>query len=49
MKLQFGEIIEGYTIPVINERVARAGAGILFLFGMVSFFFRSCIWDLPWV
>lgn len=37
MKLQFGDNIEGYSIPVINERVARAGAGILFLFGIVSF------------
>lgn len=36
--LHFGEIVEGYSIPVINEREARAAAGILFLFGMISFF-----------
>jgi len=35
--LQFGEYIEGYEVAVINEREARAGAGILFLFGMISF------------
>ncbi len=29
---QFGENVEGYTIPVLNEREIRAGAGILFLF-----------------
>lgn len=34
----FGEQINGYDIPVLNEREARAAAGILFLFGMVSFF-----------
>ncbi len=36
--LYFGEEVKGYDIPVINEREARAAAGILFLFGMVSFF-----------
>jgi len=35
--LQFGEKIEGYDVKVINEREARAGAGILFLFGIISF------------
>ncbi len=34
---QFGENVKGYDIPVINEREARAGAGILFLFAMISF------------
>src|SRR5450759_1379669 len=29
---QFGETIEGYNIPVLNEREIRAAAGILFLF-----------------
>lgn len=29
--LQFGENVEGYNIPVLNEREIRAGAGILFL------------------
>ncbi len=36
--LYFGEQVNGYDIPVLNEREARAAAGILFLFGMVSFF-----------
>lgn len=34
---QFGEIVEGYSIPVLNEREIRGGAGILFLFMIVSF------------
>jgi hypothetical protein len=29
---QFGETVEGYDIPVLNEREIRASAGILFLF-----------------
>jgi len=29
---QFGETVEGYNIPVLNEREIRAAAGILFLF-----------------
>jgi hypothetical protein len=29
--LQFGEHVEGYDIPVLNEREIRAAAGILFL------------------
>ena len=33
----FGEQVEGFAIPVLNEREVRAGAGILFLFAMVSF------------
>ena len=28
---QFGEIVPGYDIPVLNEREIRAGAGILFV------------------
>jgi len=28
---QFGETVEGYNIPVLNEREVRAAAGILFL------------------
>jgi len=35
--IYFGEIVEGYSVPVLNEREARAGAGILFAFGMISF------------
>jgi hypothetical protein len=30
-KKQFGETVEGYNIPVLNEREIRAAAGILFL------------------
>lgn len=29
---QFGENVEGYRIPVLNEREIRASAGILFFF-----------------
>jgi len=35
--MEFGKRVDGYDIPVINERVARAGAGILFLFALISF------------
>lgn len=35
---QFGESIEGFDYRVINEREARASAGIMFLFGMLSLF-----------
>jgi hypothetical protein len=33
----FGNEVEGYDVKVINEREARAGAGILFIFGFLSF------------
>ena len=33
----FGEVVEGYKVKVLNEREARAGAGILFLLGFISF------------
>jgi len=33
----FGEEVEGYEIPVLNEREARAGAGILLLPAIYSF------------
>lgn len=35
--IYFGETVEGYDIPVLNEREARAGAGILLLPAMYSF------------
>lgn len=35
--LSFGEHLDGYPVPVLNERALRAGAGILFLFAMVAF------------
>ena len=33
----FGEHLDGYAVPVLNERAVRAGAGILFLLAMVAF------------
>jgi len=34
---QFGQALPGYSVPVLNERAVRAGAGILFFFAIVSF------------
>ena len=34
--IQFGENVEGYNIPVLNEREIRASAGILFLAVFIS-------------
>ena len=34
--IQFGETVEGYDIPVLNEREIRAGAGILFVLMFVA-------------
>ncbi len=34
--IQFGEHVEGYTIPVLNEREIRAAAGILFLIMFIA-------------
>ena len=36
--IQFGENVEGYDIPVLNEREVRASAGILFLLLLISIF-----------
>lgn len=36
---QFGEVVEGYETKVINEREARASAGIIFLFAIIGFSF----------
>lgn len=33
----FGEQLEGYEVRVLNERAVRAGAGLLFLFAIISF------------
>ncbi|MDH6532850.1 hypothetical protein M2119_001087 [Aurantimicrobium minutum] len=33
----FGEIVEGYDIPVFNEREVRASAGILFIIGFSAY------------
>ena len=35
--LQFGELMPEYQVPVLNEREARAGAGILFFVAIVAF------------
>jgi hypothetical protein len=35
--LCFGERVDGYTVPVLNEREVRAGAGILFFLAMIAF------------
>lgn len=35
--MAFGERVEGYDVPVLNEREARAGAGILFFVALVAF------------
>src|SRR5215207_8845150 len=34
--IKFGEDVEGYAIPVLNEREIRASAGILFLILFIS-------------
>ncbi|HAH25376.1 MAG TPA: DUF4395 domain-containing protein [Prolixibacteraceae bacterium] len=34
--IKFGEDVEGYEIPVLNEREVRATAGILFLFAFLA-------------
>ena len=36
---KFGETVEGYNIPVLNEREIRAAAGILFLATFISLMF----------
>jgi hypothetical protein len=33
----FGEKVEGYSVPVLNEREVRAGAGILFFLAITVF------------
>ena len=35
----FGETVQEHDFKVINEREARASAGIMFLFGIISFFY----------
>lgn len=37
--IKFGEDVEGYSIPVLNEREVRAAAGILFLATYTSLMF----------
>ena len=31
----FGERLDGYAVPVLNERAVRAAAGIVFFFAIV--------------
>jgi len=38
-RVQFGETVEGYAVPVLNEREIRAAAGILFLATFLSLLF----------
>lgn len=38
-RVKFGEDVEGYNIPVLNEREIRAAAGILFLATFMSLMF----------
>ncbi len=44
----FGETVPGFDYKVINEREARASAGIMFLFGLLSLFsvyiYRTIFW-----
>jgi len=37
----FGEQVEGYTIPVLNEREIRAAAGMLFVMMFISIFLAA--------
>jgi hypothetical protein len=35
--LEFGETVDGYAVPVLNERAVRAGAGLLFFLAVIAF------------
>lgn len=37
MNLRFGESVDGFAVPVLNEREVRAAAGILFFFALTAF------------
>jgi len=37
--IKFGEDVEGYRVPVLNEREVRAAAGIMFLVLLISLMF----------
>src|SRR5205809_2959969 len=50
--IQFGENIEGYNIPVLNEREIRASAGILFLatfFSLMLIIFKNNFLPIKYV
>ncbi len=42
---QFGETVPGYAVPVLNEREARGGAGILFALGLAMFMYSYNFMD----
>jgi hypothetical protein len=39
--IKFGEDVDGYSIPVLNEREIRAAAGILFVMMFISIFLAA--------
>jgi Domain of unknown function (DUF4395) len=50
--LKFGENVEGYNIPVLNEREIRASAGILFLatfFSLMLIIFKNNFLPIKYV
>ncbi len=50
--IQFGEHVEGYAIPVLNEREVRAAAGILFLatfIGLMLIVFKNNFLPIKYV
>ena len=50
--IQFGENVEGYNIPVLNEREIRASAGILFLatfFSLMLIIFKNNFLPIKYV
>ena len=50
--VQFGEHVEGYDIPVLNEREIRASAGILFLatfIGLMLIIFKNNFLPIKYV
>jgi hypothetical protein len=47
--ISFGETVDEYSFKVINENEARASAGIMFLFGIISLFSVFMIKSLFWV
>lgn len=42
---KLGEYIAGFDVPVVNERVVRASAGLLFLPGIVAFMSAAQLGD----
>jgi len=44
----FGEKVDGYDVRVLNEREARAGAGILFFFAIITFLNSWLLGNFYW-